>query len=189
MSEQAKADYRLVQRLLKYADHLRDPEHIARSIGIEIVNEFDLANLKGMYSSGEKHRTIYLNSRLKAYLKKFVMAHEIGHDQKHRAKARIQPFKEIEFFVGKKRDEEMEANIIAAHILIDEEQLLECIREEYPVSAIAAKMSVPEDLMLIKIQEMREMGYFEFHLNEAPRRARGNYLLDYDDGGYDLFCE
>lgn len=184
----AKADYDLVRRLLRYSNYCRNPQRIAESIGIEVVR-YDLKNLKGMYSAADKHRTVYLNSRLKGYLLWFVLAHEIDHDQKHRDKAKVRPFKEYVFSFGKERDPETEANIIAAHILIDEEELREYIKLEYTVEALAKELCVPEDLVLLKIDQMRRMGYYDFKIRELPRRARGNYLLDYDDNGVDFFCE
>ena len=80
-------------------------------------------NLKGMYSSADRHRTIYLHKRLTGYLRRFVLMHEICHDQipEHRKRARRMPYKEIQFFGGVNQSER-EANSVAAHVLIDDEE-------------------------------------------------------------------
>lgn len=179
MEEHALSDYKCAQQIIKAAGHCRDPEKIAAALGIGI-EYYDLVNLKGMYSSSNKHRTIIVNERLNYYGLRFVIAHEIGHDQKHRALARSKPLKDLLFFSSTGKDlTELEANIIASHILIDDEELLSLIREERTCQSIALELRVPEDLLLIKMSQMRRLGHYEFRINEMYRSPRANYLKDY----------
>ena len=68
----AAESYALAQKIIKKSDGSRDPEVIYQCLGIELEDTFDLANLKGMYSSADRHRTIYLHKRLTGYLRRFA---------------------------------------------------------------------------------------------------------------------
>ena len=50
--------YALARRIIKASGGSRNPEEILRCLGIELEDTFDLGNLKGMYSSADRHRTI-----------------------------------------------------------------------------------------------------------------------------------
>ena len=105
--------------------------------------------------------------------------HEICHDQipEHRKRARRMPYKEIQFFGGANKSER-EANSVAAHVLIEDNKMLELIREGYTTQEIAAALYVPEDLFLIAIED-----YCAIHPEleaRLPRSGRGNYLKDYN---------
>lgn len=175
----AAESYALAQKIIKKSDGSRDPEVIYQCLGIELEDTFDLANLKGMYSSSDRHRTIYLHKRLTGYLRRFVLMHEICHDQipEHRKRARRMPYKEIQFFGGVNQSER-EANSVAAHVLIDDEKMVNLIMEGNSAQAIAAELYVPEDLLLIAIED-----YHKLHpdfIVRLPRSGRGNYLKDYN---------
>ena len=175
----AAESYALAQKIIKKCDGSRDPEVIYQCLGIELEDTFDLANLKGMYSSADRHRTIYLHKRLTGYLRRFVLMHEICHDQipEHRKRARRMPYKEIQFFGGVNQSER-EANSVAAHVLIDDEKMVNLIMEGNSAQAIAAELYVPEDLLLIAIED-----YHKLHtvfIVRLPRSGRGNYLKDYN---------
>lgn len=175
----AAESYALAQKIIKKCDGSRDPEVIYQCLGIELEDTFDLANLKGMYSSADRHRTIYLHKRLTGYLRRFVLMHEICHDQipEHRKRARRMPYKEIQFFGGANKSER-EANSVAAHVLIEDYKMLEFIREGYTTQEIAAALYVPEDLFLIAIEDYCAIHpEFEARLH---RSGRGNYLKDYN---------
>lgn len=175
----AAESYALAQKIIKKCDGSRDPEEIYQCLGIELEDTFDLANLKGMYSSADRHRTIYLHKRLTGYLRRFVLMHEICHDQipEHRKRARRMPYKEIQFFGGTNQSER-EANSVAAHVLIDDKKMVSLIMEGHTSQAIAAELYVPEDLLLIAIEDYQKL-HPDFIIR-LPRSGRGNYLKDYD---------
>lgn len=56
--------------------------------------------------------------------------------------------------------------------------MLELIREGYTTQEIAAALYVPEDLLLIAIEDYCVI-HPEFKAN-LPRSGRGNYLKDYN---------
>ena len=62
----------------------RDPEQIIKELGIVILCDDNFKNLLGMYTYRWKHRIIIYSSKIESYLKKMVLAHELGHDQRHR---------------------------------------------------------------------------------------------------------
>lgn len=174
----AAESYALAHKIIKKCGGSRDPEIICQCLGIELEDTFDLANLKGMYSSADRHRTIYLHKHLTGYLRRFVLMHEICHDQipEHRKKARRMPYKEIQFFGGTSQSER-EANSVAAHILIDDREMVELILSGNTSQAIAAELCVPEDLLLIAIEDYQQI-HPDFVVR-LPRSGQGNYLKDY----------
>lgn len=219
-----RRSYEIAEKIIKKAGS-RNPDIICRSLGIELY-ECDLGNLKGMYSSADRHRTIYLNKRLTGYLRSSVFAHEIAHDQipEHRKMARSKPaayvgnmsesysgsynYAHTAFNGGRPAHTanhlahlahtthpaalghdssyfEREANSVAAHILIDDEQMIELIMSDLTVQAIACELCVPIDLLLIELEDYRKMHPEYSHLiANLPRNGRGNYLKDYNDGTF-----
>ncbi len=195
--------YEISETILRKSGGSRDPEVICKCLGIELY-EFDLGNLKGMYSSADRHRTIFLHKNLSEYMRRCVLAHEIAHDQipEHRKMARTTPYNEVQFFsntddccgaVGAlhrrrsciKNNTEREANSVAAHILIDDERMMELVMSGWAVQAIACELSVPVDLLLIELEDYGKM-HTEYRclINNLPREARGEYLKDYTDGTF-----
>ena len=53
---------------------------------------------------------------------------------------------------------EYEANAFAAHLLIDDEELAELVREGYDAEAAASMLCVDVNLLLIKVQQMQKLG-------------------------------
>lgn len=178
-----KESYEIAQEILRKSGGSRDPDEICKCLGIELTEEFDLVNLKGMYSSAGHHRTIFLHSRLTGYLRRFVLAHEIAHDQipEHRLQSRDTPHQDVQFFGGT-NSTEREANSVAAHVLIDDKEMLNLIYEGKNIQTVAMELYVPEDLLLIELEDYRKM-HPDFIIN-LPRTSRGNYLKDYTDGSF-----
>ena len=57
-----------------------DPFRLAKAMDIE-VDEFPMRNVKGMIIEVAGKVTVVLNSKLPAWLKRVVLAHELGHRQ------------------------------------------------------------------------------------------------------------
>lgn len=171
--------YRIAQKILRRSGGDRNPDVICKCLGIELIDTYDLASLKGMYSSADRHRTIFLHKRLVGYLRRFVLAHEIAHDQipEHRKMARSKPYHELQLF-GLKNDTEREANSVAAKILIDDDEMTGLLKEGKDLQQTASELCVPVDLLLI---ELEDYGHMRPDLNiDLPRVGKGNYLKDYD---------
>lgn len=53
---------------------------------------------------------------------------------------------------------ELEANIFAAHLLLDENCLIEDVKEGYTYNQLASMYDVNVNLMIFKLNEMHRMG-------------------------------
>ena len=158
----------------------RNAEKIAHELGIWIYYEEAFDDLLGMYTFRWNHRLMFLNPRIDGQLKDMVIAHEIGHDQRHRDIAKAgQPLKEFSLF-RMKDSTEYEANAFAAHILLPNDEVYSLAREGHDVFRISQMMGADVNLMLIKMQEMNKLGYdFNIpmqHDSRFFRRIKGSQL-------------
>ncbi|WP_317380927.1 ImmA/IrrE family metallo-endopeptidase [uncultured Intestinimonas sp.] len=137
----------------------RDPFEIARQLGIEIIFCDDLGSLKGMYRVIKRNRFIFINSSLSDKMQKIVCAHELGHDQLHRKLACANGLHEFMLYDMSTRPE-YEANIVAAEILLDNDELLDYIYTyNYSAEQIARAMDTDINLVALKIAHLTEIGY------------------------------
>ncbi|HGF8405197.1 TPA: hypothetical protein QFD20_002411 [Enterococcus faecium] len=95
LHEQAQFLYDTTQHMMKRTGNTRNPEEIAVALGAELLDDYDL---KGMYSSAGRHRSIFIHCYLSRRVRRFVVAHKLGHDQLHRLLAREKPLQELHFF-------------------------------------------------------------------------------------------
>ena len=130
----------------------RDPFQIAKELGIIVLDDCEnFGQLKGMYRVVKKNRFIFLNQDLSPQTKRIVCAHEIGHDRLHRALAKGDGLQE---FVLYKMNSipEYEANIVAAEILLNSDEVLEYIYDYgYTSAQIAQAMHTDINLIALKI--------------------------------------
>lgn len=117
----SKVGSRLVKRC-----GTRDPFRIARQLGIEVLFCEDFGPLKGMYRVIKRSRFIFINENLSAQMQRIVCAHELGHDQLHRNLAKGSAIQEFMLYDMTTKPE-YEANIVAAEILLDTDEILEYI--------------------------------------------------------------
>jgi Zn-dependent peptidase ImmA (M78 family) len=176
--------------IFKQADDLvkqcgtRNVEYIISDLGITLYIEEGFNDLLGMYTYQWKHRMMFLNARLQGYLKYMVMAHELGHDQRHRNIAGAgRPLKEFSLFQMKDTTE-YEANAFATHILLENEEVYALARQGCDVFSIAQQLDTDVNLMLIKMQEMNNLGY-DFtvplqHDSRFFRKIKGSGISNYE---------
>ena len=145
----------------------RNPEEIATGLGIMIYEADNFQNLLGMYTVRWKHRMIFINRMLEYYMRLTVIAHELGHDTRHRSLAKSDGMKEFSLF-NMKGKTEYEANAFAAHLLLENDTVIELARNGYTSDQIAAELKTFPELVLIKIQEMNRMGYTNLRLPNIP---------------------
>ena len=119
----------------------RDPFQIAKELGISVLLCEDFGSLKGMYRVVKRNRFIFLNKDLGDRMLRIVCAHEFMlYDMTTRP--------------------EYEANIVAAEILIDNEELLDYIYTyRYSAEQIARAMDTDINLVALKIAHLAELGY------------------------------
>ena len=137
----------------------RNPFEIATDIGVEVLFCKDFGPLKGMYRVIKRNRFIFINKDLTDGMQRIVCAHELGHDQLHRQFAKKNPIQEFMLYDMRSKPE-YEANIVAAEILLDNEELLEYIyRYRYSAEEIAHAMNTDINLVALKIAHLNELGY------------------------------
>ena len=191
----ALTGYKIADNIRKKTEGCCGGIETAEALGIEVF-QYDLANVKAMYTSADRHRTILINSKLRDPMLDIVMFHEIGHDQilDHRAMARNSPLKDIQFFGEDYMINwtEHEANIIAAHLYIDEEELVDyLIGDKMTLFETSRSLKCPLDLMLIKLQEMSRTKrisekYYRL-LQQTGLTANNKFLKDADFGEDDFY--
>lgn len=143
-----------------------DPAKVARSMGIQFVH-IDLEETLGMYTIIVRKKWIFVNSNLNEELYRMTGFHEIGHAALHNDIAKkVNRFQEFQLF-DMTNETEYEANAFASHILVPTDDLLENIRNGYTISQLAAMYNVNINLLLIKFQELRQMGH-DFKLPDTP---------------------
>lgn len=137
----------------------RDPFQIARELGITVLFCDGFGSLKGMYRVIKRNRYIFLNKDLDERMLRIVCAHELGHDQLHRKLAQTNSLHEFMLYDMTTKPE-YEANIVAAEILIDSDELLDYIYTyRYSAEQIARAMDTDINLVALKIAHLTEIGY------------------------------
>lgn len=138
----------------------RDPFCIAKELGIIVLDDCDnFGPLKGMYRIIKRNRFIFLNKDLSPEMKRIVCAHELGHDQLHRHLAASAGLQEFSLYDMRTKPE-YEANIVAAEILLDTNEVLEYIYDYgYTSEQIARAMNTDINLVALKIAHLAETGY------------------------------
>ena len=126
----------------------------------------------------KRNRFIFLNNSLDENMLRIVCAHELGHDQLHRNMAKTTPIHEFMLYDMKSKPE-YEANIVAAEILMDSDEVLRYIYEYgYTAEQIASAMSTDINLVALKVAHLATLGY-NLHalehksnfLNNVPSRS------------------
>lgn len=162
--------YRKTRQMIRRSD-TRDPFRIAEDNGVFIrfCDEFNV--LKGMYKIIKRNRFIFINSNLPEYLQKIVCAHEMGHDILHRHLAKSVALQEFMLYDMTSRPE-YEANMVAADILLNDDEVYELARDGYDMGQIAGELYTDINLVGIKIGNMNYRGH-NFNVGIPPR---GDFL-------------
>ena len=149
----------------------RNPFVIAKDLGIHVFFTKELTKLKGMYFIMKRNRYIYINDNLDARTKRIVCAHELGHDQLHRDLAKLGALQEFVLYDMSTRPE-YEANVFAASLLLDENEMLSYIYDyNYDSEQIARVMGTDINLVALKAAQLTSKGY---RLN--PLESRADFL-------------
>lgn len=137
----------------------RDTLKIARELGIYVHYIDTLNDLLGMYTYRHKERHILLNSgwntwscRWSAVMKSDMMCSTAILPRKE------MPCRSLLLFDMRSKPE-YEANAFAAHLIIDNDELVEYMQEGYDEVQLSAMMGTNINLMLIKLNEMNRMGW------------------------------
>lgn len=140
---------KLIKKLIrKYKT--TNPYDLASCLNV-LIFEVELKNTLGMYRYINKTRTIFINSNLSDEVKRFVLAHELGHAILHT--------KENCFYLRyntfiKTSTYEVEANKFAAELLIDDKEFKSNIGKGFTAGQLASYFEVPEELIEYKFKNI-----------------------------------
>lgn len=154
----------------------RDPFNLCRQLGIIVLQQplgLKPSSIKGFFFENCRIKTITVNSDLPIVIQKIILAHELGHAVLHQ-KTGIHAFHDVGMF-DESSTLEKEANLFAAELLLDDQDVLDTLNADETFFSAAAKMLVPMELLDFKFRVMKWKGY---KLVEPPISARSNFLRD-----------
>ncbi len=144
-----------------------DPDSLARALGVHIYEREDFSRLLGMSARVEGRSCIFLNAGMESQERRIVLAHELGHALLHEEEEGISGIVQFTLFNSNDRTE-YEANVFAAHLLLDEKEIQDLAADGYDAPDIAKSLNVDINLLLIKLHEMQKKGR-KMNLPETPR--------------------
>ena len=145
----------------------RDPFEIANMLGYS-VKFINTKKQKGFCKILLNNFFIFINENMSPQMQRMTCAHELGHLLLHRDVLKRELFlAEMEIF-DITDQKELEANEFAASLLIDDEELLQLLREEYDVVTAASMLDVNVNMLMVKLLVMKKNGY-NFDLPFNPK--------------------
>ena len=145
----------------------RDPFEIAHMLGYS-VKFINTKKKKGFCKILLNNFFIFINENMSPQMQRMTCAHELGHLLLHRDVLKRELFlAEMEIF-DITDQKELEANEFAASLLINDEELLQLLREEYDVVAAASMLDVNVNMLMVKLLVMKKNGY-SFDLPFNPK--------------------
>lgn len=134
----------------------RNPKEILEDRGVHLIAFKTNTKLLGMYKIIKNSRFVFYNPNVDYRILNMVFAHELGHDIYHQDFAK-EGMVEYQIF-DINNEMELEANIFAAHLLLDENKILDDVKEGYTYNELASMYDVNVNLMIFKLNEMHRMG-------------------------------
>lgn len=154
--------------LLKKKYCTNDPHMILKERGVRLIPFSKNTKLLGMYKIIKRNRFVFYNPFIDKNMLKMVLAHELGHDLYHRKEAKKNDIPEFTLF-DINTDMEYEANLFAANLLLDEDEIISHANMGYTYIQIAKIMNVNINLLLFKLNEMKKKGlklnHFDYKIN------------------------
>ena len=129
--------------------------------------------IKGFFLEHRRIQTITVNSDLPYVLQKLILCHELGHAMLHWEKG-IYEFHDVSLF-DVSGPLEQEANLFAAELLLDDEDVFRKLNDDFTFFQAAAALNIPMELLDFKFRIMKWKGY---KLTEPPITAYGNFLAN-----------
>lgn len=162
-----------VRELLEKYDERR-PERLTKEMGIMLRYEpmgKGEKSCKGFFIYQSRQKLITVNSDLDGERQRIILAHEIGHAALHHELLRQRAFHDFSMY-DNASTLEYEANLFAAELLLEDEQVLERLREYDSFFSAAKRLGVPPELLDFKLRILKHKGY-KF---ESPINARSDFL-------------
>ena len=170
-----------IARKLVRKHKTRDPFTIAQALGIEVLLRNDFKRQKGVFKIVANNSFIFVNANLSDEMLTLGCAHELGHALLHRSLGLQAGLVEFEVF-NITTQCEYDANVFAATLLLDDQEVLDAAQDGYDVVQTARSMGVNVNLMLLKMTEMNKQGY-EFRVPYTPS---AEFLGTIDDNAGEL---
>ena len=126
----------------------RDPFLLCRELGVSCFTD-ELGGLSGLFTYIGDVPVIIVSSSLCDEDRRLACAHELGHYFLHSAIAKESTLREFEY----------DANIFAAHLLIDDAEMIALLKDGHDVFRTAMELRVNPNLLNIKLSELNGMGY------------------------------
>ena len=158
--------YDSVQSKIKKS-RTRNPFTIAEDNGIILIFDSNLNKMKGMYTIIKRNRIIILNDNMPERMQQIVCAHELGHDALHRQFAKDGGLREFMLYDMKSRPE-YEANMYAADLLLDDEEVMELAKDGYDMQQVAGILNTDINLIGLKMASMNYRG-FDLRIGIEPK--------------------
>lgn len=160
------------QQLISEANS-RDLRQLYKTRELYLYECPDFDELKGMYAQVDGRRCVFIKSDLPQDLRELVLAHELGHDVLHRELLeQSQIMKEVSYF-DLASTPEMEANLFAATILLEDDSFLEMAEAGYSLDQMAAALGQCVELLSLKALILEKQG----HKLRLPERYAADFLL------------
>lgn len=156
----------------------RDPRDILERRGVHLIAFKTNTHLLGMYKIIKGVSFVFYNPFVDERIQNMVFAHELGHHIFHEDAASNELIEYELFDINSEM--ELEANIFAAHLLLDEKSLIEDVKEGYTYNQLASMYDVNVNLMIFKLNEMHRMGMPI--RKEAP--SKSTFFRDIEDRTY-----
>ena len=134
-----------------------DPFELLEALGVPIKYNYDFTKLKAFYYVLFGQPYVVINGNLDSYQMRTVAAHELGHHILHAELAHESPLKEMGFY-NIKSGPEYEANVFAANLLIDSEELDNLLSEEADFFRVCSILGVAPELMAFKMKSYSKNG-------------------------------
>ena len=172
----------LYKEIVNAADRLKrryretNPFKLCEAMGIKLLfrslgTEPD--SVKGFFFECKRIRTITVNADLPEIVQMFIVAHELGHAVLHRDHG-LSAFQETALY-DESSVREKEANLFAAELLLDDEEVLQTLNQDNTFFSAAARLCVPAELLDFKFRIMKRKGY---KLAEPPVIASNCFFRD-----------
>ena len=152
----------------------RDPYELCDAMHIVLYRKDLHRKLKGFFFYHSRQKSIVVDSHVGPVLERILIAHELGHAVLHREAALLHGFQEIEMLEGSAKPMEYEANLFAAELLLEDEEVLERLADMTFFEA-SRSLCVPAALLDFKFATLRAKGH-TFHHTMDP--ARADFLKD-----------
>ena len=144
-----------------------DPYEILENLGVVVIPINIGAAFLGMFRILDGVSYVIYNTRVDEIVIKEVLAHELGHFLYHKEYASEAELADF----GLTQESsiiEAQANTFAAHLLIDEDELLNTLEEGMSYMELAQRLMIDENLLLYKLKSMKKRG-LKINLSEVAR--------------------